>query len=61
MAAVAQALSDRLPHRRVLVTLDLVRAAVAPLLPFVTEIWQIYLLIFVLLGTFIPGFQIIIL
>jgi hypothetical protein len=31
-----------------LVSLDLVRAAVALLLPFVTEIWQVYVLIFVL-------------
>ena len=60
VAPVAQALSDRLPRRAVLVTLDLVRAAVALFLPFVTEIWQIYLLIFVLQAAsaaFTPTFQ----
>src|SRR5262245_55187861 len=48
VASVAAALAERLPRRSVLVALDLVRAAVAALLPFVTEVWQIYLLIFVL-------------
>ncbi|WP_299846476.1 MFS transporter [uncultured Paracoccus sp.] len=60
VAPVAQALSDRLPRRAVLVTLDLVRAAVALFLPFVTEIWQIYLLIFILQAAsaaFTPTFQ----
>lgn len=60
VAPVAQALSDRLPRRAVLVTLDLVRAAVALFLPFVSEIWQIYLLIFVLQAAsaaFTPTFQ----
>lgn len=60
IAPVAQAFTDRLPRRAVLVTLDLVRAAVALFLPFVTEIWQIYLLIFVLQAAsagFTPTFQ----
>ncbi|WP_112311247.1 MFS transporter [Pseudogemmobacter bohemicus] len=60
VAPVAQALSDRLPRRVVLVSLDLVRAAIALLLPFVSEIWQIYLLIFVLQAAsagFTPTFQ----
>lgn len=60
VAPVAQAFTDRLPRRAVLVTLDLVRAAVALFLPFVTEIWQIYLLIFVLQAAsagFTPTFQ----
>lgn len=48
VAPVAQAFADRLPRRSLLVALDLVRAAVALCLPFVTEVWQIYLLIFVL-------------
>jgi MFS family permease len=42
------------------VALDLVRAAVALCLPFVTEVWQIYLLIFVLQAAsagFTPTFQ----
>lgn len=60
IAPIAQALSDRLPRRRVLVTLDLVRAAVALALPFVSEVWQIYVLIFVLQAAsagFTPTFQ----
>lgn len=43
-----------------LVCLDLVRAAVALFLPFVTEIWQVYALIFVLQSAsagFTPTFQ----
>ena len=48
VAPVAQAFTDRLPRRSVLVALDLVRGAIALCLPFVTEIWQIYLLIFIL-------------
>lgn len=60
IAPVAQALSDRLPRRRVLVTLDLLRAAVALCLPFVSEVWHIYVLIFVLQAAsagFTPTFQ----
>jgi len=60
IAPVAQAFADRLPRRSLLVALDLVRAAVALSLPFVTEIWQIYLLIFVLQAAsagFTPTFQ----
>src|SRR3954464_15799113 len=44
VAPVASAFAERLPRRAVLVTLDLVRAAVAVMLPFVTEIWQVYVL-----------------
>lgn len=60
VAPVAAAFAERLPRRAVLVSLDLVRAAVAVLLPFVTEIWQIYILIFVLQSAsagFTPTFQ----
>lgn len=60
VAPVASAFTERLPRRAVLVTLDLVRAAVALMLPFVTEIWQIYVLIFVLQAAsagFTPTFQ----
>lgn len=60
VAPVASAFAERLPRRAVLVSLDLVRAAVAVLLPFVTEIWQIYVLIFVLQSAsagFTPTFQ----
>lgn len=60
IAPIAQAFADRLPRRSLLVALDLVRAAVAISLPFVTEVWQIYVLIFVLQAAsagFTPTFQ----
>jgi len=60
VAPVASAFAERLPRRRFLVCLDLVRAAVAVSLPFVTEIWQVYVLIFVLQAAsagFTPTFQ----
>jgi MFS family permease len=60
VAPVASALAERLPRRAVLVGLDLVRAGVALLLPFVTQIWQVYALIFVLQSAsaaFTPTFQ----
>ena len=60
VAPVAAAFAERLPRRTMLVSLDLVRAAVAILLPFVTEIWQVYVLIFVLQSAsagFTPTFQ----
>ncbi|ODT74933.1 MAG: MFS transporter [Pelagibacterium sp. SCN 64-44] len=60
VAPIASAFTERLPRRAMLISLDLVRAAVALLLPFVTEIWQIYILIFVLQSAsaaFTPTFQ----
>lgn len=60
IAPLAAAFAERLDRRRMLVTLDLVRAAVAVCLPFVTEIWQVYVLIFVLQSAsagFTPAFQ----
>lgn len=60
VAPIASALAERVPRRAMLVTLDLVRAAVALFLPFVTEIWQVYVLIFVLQSAsagFTPTFQ----
>lgn len=60
VAPIAAAFAERLPRRDMLVGLDLVRAAVALLLPFVTEIWQVYVLIFVLQSAsaaFTPTFQ----
>ncbi|MGA0534228.1 MULTISPECIES: MFS transporter [Hansschlegelia] len=60
VAPVAAAFAYRLPRRTMLVALDLVRAAVAVSLPFVTEIWQIYVLIFCLQSAsaaFTPTFQ----
>ena len=60
VAPVAAAFAERLPRRAMLVSLDLVRAFVAILLPFVTEVWQVYVLIFVLQSAsaaFTPTFQ----
>ncbi|WP_439500628.1 MFS transporter [Aminobacter ciceronei] len=60
VAPVAAAFAERLPRRSMLVCLDLVRAAVVLLLPFVTEVWQVYVLIFVLQSAsagFTPAFQ----
>jgi H+ antiporter protein len=60
VAPIAAAFAERLPRRAMLVSLDLVRAAVALFLPFVTEIWQVYGLIFVLQSAsaaFTPTFQ----
>ncbi len=60
VAPVAAAFASSFPRRAVLVSLDLVRAAVALLLPFVTQIWEVYVLIFVLQAAsaaFTPTFQ----
>jgi predicted MFS family arabinose efflux permease len=60
VAPLAAALAEHLPRRTLLVTLDLVRAAVAMMLPFVSQIWQVYVLIFVLQASsaaFTPTFQ----
>lgn len=60
VAPIAAAFAETLPRRTMLVALDLIRAAVALALPFVTEIWQVYVLIFVLQSAsagFTPTFQ----
>ena len=60
VAPIANAYADRLPRRAFLVALDVVRAAIVLLLPFVDQIWQIYVLIFVLQSAsaaFTPTFQ----
>jgi MFS family permease len=60
VAPIAGAVADRLPRRAFLVAMDLVRAVVALLLPFVGEVWQVYVLIFVLQAcsaAFTPTFQ----
>jgi MFS family permease len=60
LSPVAQAVATRLPRKAVLVGADVVRALVALCLPFVSEVWQIYVLIFVLQSasaTFTPAFQ----
>lgn len=60
LSPIAGALVATLPRKPVLITADLVRAGVAVFLPFITEIWQIYLAIFLLQtasATFTPTFQ----
>ncbi|MGQ0563863.1 MAG: MFS transporter [Gemmobacter sp.] len=60
LAPIAAAVAERLPRRAFLVALDLVRAVVVLALPFVTEVWQIYVLIFLLQAAsagFTPAFQ----
>ena len=60
LAPVASAFADRVPRRAMLVALDLIRATVALGLPFVTEVWQVYVLIFLLQAAsagFTPTFQ----
>jgi len=60
VAPAVGALAHRIPVRRLLVAMDLTRAAVALSLPFVDRIWQIYLLVFVLQSAsaaFTPAFQ----
>lgn len=60
LAPVINALVARLPKKPVLIAADLVRAAMALCLPFITEAWQIYVVIFLLQSasaTFTPAFQ----
>jgi MFS family permease len=62
VAPVAGAFVHLVPRRTLLVALDLVRAAIALLLPFVTEVWQVYVLIFIFAlqscsAAFTPTFQ----
>lgn len=48
VAPLAQAFAERLPRRPVLIVLEVMRGSVVLLLPFVTAVWQVYVLIFVL-------------
>lgn len=60
VAPLVAAYADRLPRRLFLTLLDVVRAGVALALPFVTEIWHIYVLIGLLQAAsaaFTPTFQ----
>lgn len=60
VAPVVNAWLSSVPRKRVLIGADIVRALIALGLPFVTEAWQIYVLIFVLQSasaTFTPAFQ----
>ncbi len=60
LAPVINAFVARWPKKRVLVGADLIRAAMALCLPFMTDVWQIYVVIFLLQSasaTFTPAFQ----
>jgi MFS family permease len=60
IAPLASALAESVSRRMLLVSLDLVRAVTALALPFVTEIWEVYVLIAVLQSAsaaFTPTFQ----
>jgi hypothetical protein len=60
VAPFASALTRGLPRKAVMVTADLVRMAAVVVLPLITEVWQVYLLVFVLQSasaTFTPTFQ----
>lgn len=60
LAPVIGALVARFNRRRMLVTLDIARAAIVLGLPFVTEIWQVYALFLALhlcAAGFTPAFQ----
>ncbi len=60
IAPVVGGFANLLPRRPFLIALDLVRAAIALLLPFISEVWQIYVLIFLLQASsaaFTPTFQ----
>ncbi|OBY28142.1 MFS transporter [Leisingera sp. JC1] len=60
VSPIAAAWAEQVDRGRMLIALDMVRMAVAVCLPFVTEVWQVYLLIFVLQSAsagFTPAFQ----
>lgn len=60
VAPIVGAYASHLPRRAFLISMDVVRAGVALFLPFVDQIWQIYLLIFLLQSAsaaFTPTFQ----
>ncbi|GAA2485686.1 MFS transporter [Streptomyces thermolineatus] len=60
IAPAVSAVADGLPRRALLVGADLVRAAVALLLPFVDQVWQVHVLVFALQAAsaaFTPTFQ----
>src|SRR5713226_4472863 len=60
VAPVVGGFANFLPRRAFLISMDIVRAAVALALPFVDQVWQVYLLIFILQSAsaaFTPTFQ----
>ncbi|PSF31276.1 MFS transporter [Aphanothece hegewaldii CCALA 016] len=48
LSPLAGAIADRLDRKTIMVTTHLIRMLIVSLLPFVAEVWQIYLLVFAL-------------
>lgn len=60
LAPIASAIAEQLPRKPYLVFLDIMRASLVLLLSFVTQVWQIYVLIFAFQAfsaAFTPAFQ----
>ena len=60
MAPIASVVAERLPRRAFLIGLDVLRSVIVLFLSFVDQVWQIYVLIFVLQSAsaaFTPAFQ----
>ncbi len=60
LSPLAGVLADRLNRKTIMVTADVVRMVVIGLLPFVTEVWQVYALMFTVnafTAFFTPTFQ----
>ncbi|GAA3244237.1 MFS transporter [Streptomyces thermocoprophilus] len=60
IAPAAGAVAARLPRRTLMVAADVIRAGAALVLPFVDQVWQVYVLIFLLQSAsavFTPAFQ----
>ncbi|MCC3154793.1 MFS transporter [Hymenobacter sp. BT770] len=60
LAPLAGLLADRLNRKTIMVTADIVRMVIIGLLPFVTEVWQVYVLMFTVnafTAFFTPTFQ----
>ncbi len=60
LSPIAGALADRFNRKMLMVSADLARVVVVGLIPFVTEVWQVYVLIFMLnsfTAFFTPTFQ----
>jgi len=55
IAPLAAGFFSRTDRKRLMVGMDLARALIVVLIPFVTEVWQVYLLVFAL-STFSAGF-----
>jgi MFS family permease len=55
-APIIGGIAHRLPRKPLLISMDIVRAGIVLLMPFVTSVWQIYALIFVL-NLFSAGFK----